>query len=106
VIVTNAQLSIKFYEPVQAVGAQIQDNLTGDHFTAVILAFHGDTLLATFTEVGFSSTLGDNSNVFLGVQDATGSITEIVYLIFNSDPSRLQSVAINQLTVVPAPKHK
>src|SRR5262249_40287034 len=70
----------------------------------VILAFHGDTLLATFTEGGFSGDLGDNSNVFLGVQDSTGSITEIVYLIVNSDPSTLQNVAINQLSVVPASK--
>jgi hypothetical protein len=108
VIVTSlgTPLSIKSYEPVQAVGAQIQDNKIGDHFTAVILAFNGDTLLATFTAAGYSGEAGDNSNVFLGVQDSTADITEIVYLIVDSDPSTPQNVAINQLSVVPGPKHK
>jgi hypothetical protein len=106
VVETNlAPLTITFNAPVQSVGAQIQDNLIGDHFTAEILAFNGPTLLAVFTESGFSSDLGDNSNVFLGVQDSTPDITGITYLIFNSqfDPLRLQTVAINQLSVFPGP---
>jgi hypothetical protein len=106
VLATYGPITIKFYEPVQSVGAQIQDGNVGDHFTAVILAFNGDTLLGAFTESGFSNDTGNNDNVFLVVEDSTGSITEIVYLIINpSDPTKLQGVIINQLTVVTAPKH-
>jgi hypothetical protein len=64
------------------------------------LAFRGSTLLGTFTENGFSGDLGDNSNIFLGVRDSIPDITGITYLTFTSDPTfRLQSVAINQLSV-------
>jgi hypothetical protein len=97
-------LTISFNAPVQSVGAQIQDGNIEDRFTAEILAFSGPTLLAVFTASGFSGDLGDNSNIFLGVQDTTADITSITYLNFTSDPSfKLQSVAINQLRVVPGP---
>jgi hypothetical protein len=101
VLVTyQAPLTINFNTPVQSVGTQIQDDKIGDHFIAEILAFSGSTLLGTFIENGFSSDLGDNSNIFLGVRDSIPDITGITYLTFTSDPTfRLQSVAINQLSV-------
>jgi hypothetical protein len=99
-----APLTITFNAPVQMVGTQIQDGNIGDFFTAEILAYNGSVLLGTFTENGFSGDLGDNSNIFLGVQDATADITEVVYLNFNSNPTfQLQSVAINQLTIAAPP---
>jgi hypothetical protein len=106
-----APLTINFNTPVQSVGTQIQDESIGDHFIAEILAFSGSALLGTFTENGFSSDLGDNSNIFLGVQDSIADITSITYLTFTSDPTfRLHGVAINQMSVsapplsaVPAP---
>ena len=61
------------------VGTQIQDNRIGDHFTAEILAFNGSVLLGTFTENGFSGDVGDNSNISLGVEDATADITSVTY---------------------------
>lgn len=102
-----APLTINFNTPIQSVGTQIQDNGIGDHFIAEILAFSGSTLLGAFTENGFSSDLGDNSNIFLGVQDSIADITSITYLTLTSDPTfRLQSVAINQLSItVPTPIH-
>jgi hypothetical protein len=99
-------LTINFNSPVRSVGAQIQDGGIGDHFTAEILAFSGSTLIGTFTENGFSGDVGDNSNIFLGVQDSTADITSVTYLTFTSDPSfKLQDVAINQLSVAaPVPE--
>jgi hypothetical protein len=85
---------------VQSVGVQIQDGNIGDHFTAAILAFSGSTLIGTFTENGFSGEAGDNSNIFLGVQDSTADITSVTYLTLISQPgSGLQDVAINQMSV-------
>ncbi len=102
VIVTGqaGPLTINFNTPVQTVGTQIQDNNIGDHFTAEILAFNGSVLLGTFTESGFSGDVGDNSNIFLGVQDATADITSVTYLTFISSPEfSLRNVAINQITI-------
>ena len=97
VLVTpNSPLTIKFNTPVQAVGAQIQDNTIGDYFTAEIEAFHGRKLLGTFTENGFSGDVGDNSNIFLGVQDKHADITSVLFVISDS-----KSVAINQITITP-----
>jgi hypothetical protein len=56
-----------------------------------------------FTENGDATSAADNSNIFLGVQDTPADITSITYLTFSSDPFRLQSVAINQLSVVSGP---
>src|SRR4029077_17444291 len=104
VVVTNTPLTINFNSPVQTMGTQIQDNGIGDHFTAEILAFNGNTLLGTFTENGFSGDVGDNSNIFLGVQDTTTDITSVTYLTFTANPFTLQDVAINQMSLsVPGP---
>ena len=96
-----APLTINFNTPVQSVGTQLQDESIGDHFTAVILVFSGSTLRGIFTENGFSGDLGDNSNIFLGVQSSIADITSITYLTFvPSDPTfRLHGVAINQVSV-------
>lgn len=94
-------LTVNFNTPVQTVGAQIQDNRIGDLFTAVIFAFNGNVLLGTFARSGFSGDVGDNSNIFLGVQDSVADITSVTYLTFTSTPQfDLQAVAINQLTIV------
>ena len=102
VLVTGAgsSLTINFNTPVQTVGAQIQDNRIGDLFIAEILAFNGNVLLGTFTKSGFSGDVGNNSNIFLGVQDSIADITSVTYLTFTSSPEySLQAVAINQLTI-------
>jgi hypothetical protein len=91
-------LSINFNTPVQIVGTQIQDNRIGDYFTAEILAFNGNVLLGTFTENGFTGDVGDNSAIFLGVEDATADISSVTYLTFTSNPFTLQDVNINQVT--------
>jgi hypothetical protein len=96
----SAPLTINFNSPVQTVGAQIQDNSIGDHFTAEILAFNGSTFLGAFTENGFSGDVGDNSHIFLGVQAA--DITSVTYLTFTGNPFTLQDVLINQMTIRPA----
>jgi hypothetical protein len=99
-----APLTIDFNTPVQVVGTQIQDGTIGDHFTAEIQAFNGPTLLGTFTENGFSGDVGDNSDIFLGVQGSIADITSVVYLTFTSNPAfKLQDVAINQVTIGTTP---
>ena len=103
VITTASPLTISFNAPVQAAGAQIQDNTIGDHFTAEIQAFSGSTLLGSFTESGFSGSAGDNSDIFLGVQDTTADITSIVFQVFTGDPLVQTIVAINQLTILVEP---
>ena len=69
-------------------------------FIAEILAFNGNALLGTFTRSGFSGSAGNNSNIFLGVQDSIADITSVTYLTFTSNPEfHLQAVAINQVTI-------
>lgn len=94
-------LTINFNKPVSAVGAQNQDNVIGDHFTAEIEAFHGSKLLGTFTESGFSGDVGDNSNIFLGIQDKRADITSVIFNILPFG-SQAEAVAINQLTIAPS----
>jgi hypothetical protein len=95
----HGPLSINFNTPVQIVGTQIQHNLTGGSYTAEIFAFNGSTLLGSFTENGMAGDVGDNSNIFLGVEDATADITSVTYLTFTSNPFTFQQVAINQVTI-------
>ena len=93
-------LTIYFNTPVRTAGAQIQTNQIGDHFTAEIRAFNGSTLLGSFTENGFSGDVADNSNIFLGVQDATAEITSIEFRTFSTtDGGAAAAVAINQMTI-------
>jgi hypothetical protein len=98
----GAPLAINFNSPVQAVGAQIQDNnAVADHFTAQILAFSGSTFLGSFTENGVGGQAADNSDPFLGVQDSTADITTIIFQIFitTQPPPQQGNVAINQMTI-------
>jgi hypothetical protein len=103
----QAPLTINFNTPVQSVGVQIQDNRIGDQFIAEIMAYSGDKLLGVFTENGFSGDVGDNSNIFLGVQDATADITSVIFLTFVGDPPTVpytsNGVAINQMTISAPP---
>jgi len=55
--------------------------------------------VGTFTENGFSGDVGDNSDIFLGVEDATADITSVTYLTFTSNPFAFQQVAINQVSI-------
>jgi hypothetical protein len=95
----QAPLTINFNTPVQAAGAQIQYDLVSGNYTAEILAYNGSTLLGSFTENGVSGDVGNNSNIFLGIQDSTADITSIVFETFMVGSLTQQSVAINQLTI-------
>ena len=99
----SSPLTITFKNAVQAVGAQIQDNGQGDVFTAQIQAFHHNQLLGTFTETGFSGAAGNNSDIFLGVEDTKDDITRVVYEILSNSSGVTQPVAINQMSVVVDP---
>ena len=101
VLVSPGSLTINFNTPVQAVGAQIQNNTIGTNFLAEILAFNGNQLLGAFLASGFSGDVADNSNPFLGVQDTTADITSVSYLTFLIGGSSSGPVAINQMTIAP-----
>ena len=75
--------------------------MIGDQFTAEIEAFHGRKLLGTFTEGGFSGDVGDNSNIFLGIQDKRADITSVIFKILPFG-SQAEAVAINDLTIAPS----
>ena len=86
---------IEFASPVAAAGAQIQRNSFGT-FTAEIQVFDsGDTMIASFSLPGDSTADGDNSAIFLGVQDTSATIARIEY---NVD-STSADFSINQLDI-------
>lgn len=100
VLDSRGPLTINFNTPVQAIGAQIQTDSYGN-FLAEILAYNGNQLLAAFIASGLSGGLGNNSNIFLGVQDTTAGITSVTYLTFLSGSSSPNPLAINQMTITP-----
>jgi PEP-CTERM motif len=90
-------LRIAFASPIGGAGAQIQLDADGP-FTATIEAFSGTTSLGTFTEHGISTSLEDDSAIFIGVLDTTAGITSIVFGIDNP-PSFGGDFAINALSI-------
>ncbi|HUY14675.1 MAG TPA: PEP-CTERM sorting domain-containing protein [Terriglobia bacterium] len=94
----NGPLSLSSGTGLSEIGAQIQADFFGG-FTAQIQAFNGNTLLGTFTENGNSNSNGDNSAIFLGVQDLSGAnITSIQYSL-TSCVLDCTDFAINQLSL-------
>ena len=88
-------MEIAFATPVAAAGAQIQRDSFGT-FTAEIQVFDAsDMMIASFSVPGDSTSDGDNSAIFLGVQDTSATIARIEY---NVD-STSADFAINQLDI-------
>ncbi len=86
----NGPLTLSFSQDLSQVGAQIQSDAFGA-FTAQICDNLGDC----FSEVGDSTSNGDNSAIYLGLDDLTGpGITSITFsLVGDTD------FAINQLSL-------
>jgi hypothetical protein len=95
----DGPLILSFGKNASEAGAQIQPDFFGN-FTAQIQAFGSGGLLGTFTENGVSNSYGDNSAIFVGVQDLTGAnITSIEYSLASCAPD-CTDFAINQLSLV------
>jgi hypothetical protein len=98
-------LTISFDRPVAAAGTQIAvDDVFG--FTAFISAFDSaNNLLGSFSTLGTSSLLLDNSAQFLGVRSDVANISQLVY----SSSENNRAVGINALSIdapaVPEPSN-
>jgi len=80
-------------------GAQIQADDFGP-FTALIEAFSGDISLGFVIEDGNSTPRGDNSAIFIGVEDLDGpNITSLV-ISLTAAPISTTDFAINQLSLL------
>jgi hypothetical protein len=97
----NGPLTLSFNQAVSLAGAQIQSDAYGA-FNATIQAYDGATLLGTFTVTdGDSTSAGDGSAIFLGVQDLSGSL--ITSITFNISGTGLNNdFAIDTLDLVNA----
>src|ERR1039458_8657906 len=95
-------LTIVLGTGVSQVGAQIMADFYGA-FTAQIDAYNGGTLLGSFTEGGFGTSLEDGTAVYVGVMDSTtADITKVVFSLTSAvgDPA---DFAINELSITPLP---
>lgn len=88
-------ISISFAQPVRAAGAQIAVD-DEPNFVGTIKAFDiNDNLLDSFSVNGTSSTVLDNSAIFLGVKSALAEISRIE---FSSDFNN-RAIGINTLSI-------
>jgi hypothetical protein len=88
-------ISISFAQPVRAAGAQIAVD-DEPNFVGTIKAFYiNDNLLDSFSVNGTSSTVLDNSAIFLGVKSALAEISRIE---FSSDFNN-RAIGINTLSI-------
>jgi hypothetical protein len=93
---TVGPMIIEFDHPVIAAGAQIQGAFPGT-FTAKLEVYDvSNTLIASFTLPGNSTSASDNSAIFLGVLDTGPTIKRIVYSVDNLT----QDFAINRLALL------
>jgi hypothetical protein len=93
-------ITLTFNNPVSHVGAQIMSASYGA-FTGQITAYNGATVLGTYTEIGNSSSAGNNSAIYLGVGDSTAEITKVVYSIIsctlNCERFALNTLSVNKI---------
>jgi hypothetical protein len=88
-------ISISFAQPVRAAGAQIAVD-DEPNFVGTIKAFDiNDNLLDSFSVNGTSSTVLDNSAIFLGVKS---ELAEISRIEFSSDFNN-RAIGINTLSI-------
>lgn len=94
-------LVIDFDQAVMGAGAQIQ-TVQFDPFTAFIDVFYTDLTSETFSLVGLSNNLGDNSAIFIGVLSGAFDIDRIEFRTSVGPPGQQGAVqfGINQLSLV------
>ena len=80
----NGPDTITFTSDVQDVGFKIQNDFFGD-FTAYLDAYDSsNNLLGEVSEVGTSSSAGDNSAMFIGVSSSYANVTKVIISTSNS----------------------
>jgi hypothetical protein len=91
---------IEFNRPVLAAGAQIQMNLLAAfEATLEVFDFH-NTLIASYSLPGNSTSAADNSAIFLGVRDSSPTIKRLVYRVVDSVDSSPNDFAVNRLDLL------
>jgi hypothetical protein len=101
----SGPLTLLFAGPISGVGTQIQSDGYGA-YTAELDAYNGATLLGSVTEGGVSTTnFGDDSAIFIGIDDTTGADITKVVISLTSSPAgtTLGDFAINQLSLIDGP---
>jgi hypothetical protein len=98
-------IDITFSSGVSAVGAQMGYNVITSSPYPFVEGIHvynsSNDLLATFTVPGFMDDLGNNSAVFIGVQDLSGAnIARVQFFTTTQTGPWPGSFAINQLSLV------
>jgi hypothetical protein len=94
-----APVTLNFASSISGVGFQIQSDHSGN-FTAQIDAYNGATLLGSFSGNGVSAYTADNSAIFLGLRDLSGSnITSLVISLTSAPGNSITDFAFNQLSL-------
>jgi len=91
-------LVLAFSSGVYQAGVQIQADYVGA-FAATIDAYNGSTWLGTFSENGVSNGNGDNSAIYLGIQDLSGRNINKVVIGLSSCTQDCGDFAVNQLSL-------
>lgn len=92
----DGPIRIKFQEPVSAAGAQVQVLEKGP-FTAVLTVYDiSGQQVAEFTRKGQSTSAGDDTAIFIGVEGPDISCIE-----FDTEDHSSNGLAINRLSVTP-----
>lgn len=105
-VTSNRKLRINFNPPIRGVGAQIQSTKIGSigiKFTASIKAFQDNGTvqgkqIGSRTRIGTSNSKNDNSAIFVGLVDATATISWIEFDVIAVP----KNFAINGLEILTA----
>jgi hypothetical protein len=100
-------VTFNFGSPLARIGFQIESAVAGN-FVARIDAYNGATLLDSFSENGVSAYTADNSAIFLGLRDLSGSnVSSLVISLTSATNNNVANFALNQLsldTLAPVPE--
>jgi hypothetical protein len=96
----TAPWTITFGQSIDGLGFQIQADHFGA-FTALLNVYDSsNNLIGSFSENGNSSTAGDNSAIFIGIQDTTGADIKSAQISLSSASSTPTDFAINRMDLV------
>jgi hypothetical protein len=101
---TTAPIFITFASPVLGVGAQIEtDGIFPPAFLGSMIVFDAlGNVLGSFTTPGIATSDADNSAVFIGAAEASGSVPDISTVEFFTSSSF--GFAINALSLIVPPQ--
>lgn len=90
-------IRIDFANPVNAVGAQIQNDFFGGFVGMINVFDSGNVNIGSFSLGGNSTSAGDNSAIFLGVLSTAYDIAAVEFNVSDNSGALSNSFAINQV---------